>query len=64
MLGMGRAAAAYGQTTAARQLYKAAGAWPELLSLCALQGDFMSVRNYMQSVRLRSRFLECHMQHA
>ena len=35
---------------AARQLYEAAGAWSELLSLCALQGDFMSVRDYMQSV--------------
>ena len=51
LLGLGRAAAAYGQTTAARQLYEAAGAWTELLSLCALQGDFMSVRDYMQSVR-------------
>ena len=50
LLGLGRAAAAYGQTTAARQLYEAAGAWSELLSLCALQGDFMSVRDYMQSV--------------
>ena len=50
LLGLGRAAAAYGQTTAARQLYEAAGAWTELLSLCALQGDFMSVRDYMQSV--------------
>ncbi|CAL5222539.1 g4916 [Coccomyxa viridis] len=49
LLGLGRAAAAYGQTTAARQLYEAAGAWSELLSLCALQGDFMSVRDYMQS---------------
>lgn len=52
MLGLGRAAAAYGQAAAARQLYEAAGAWPELLSLCALQGDFMSVRNYMHSVSL------------
>ncbi len=51
LLGLGRAAAAYGQTMAARQLYEAAGAWSELLSLCALQGDFMSVRDYMQSVR-------------
>ncbi len=50
LLGLGRAAAAYGQTTAARQLYEAAGAWSELLSLCALQGDFMSVRDYIQSV--------------
>ena len=50
LLGLGRAAAAYGQTTAARQLYEVAGAWSELLSLCALQGDFMSVRDYMQSV--------------
>ncbi|CAK0749293.1 hypothetical protein CVIRNUC_001899 [Coccomyxa viridis] len=49
LLGLGRAAAAYGQMAAARQLYEAAGAWPELLSLCALQGDFMSVRNYMHS---------------
>lgn len=50
LLGLGWAAAAYGQTTAARHLYEAAVAWSELLSLCALQGDFMSVRDYMQSV--------------
>lgn len=45
---------------AARQLYEAAGAWPELLSLCALQGDFMSVRNYMHSVSLPARAMMQH----
>lgn len=52
LVGLARAAAAYGHCSAARQLWEAAAAWPELLGFCALQGDFDALRNYCLSVRL------------
>ncbi len=43
---MGRAAAAYGKFSVAKECWEAAGHWSELLPLCALQGDFASLRSY------------------
>ena len=47
---MGRAAAAYGKFQAAREAFAAAGQWVELMPLCALQGDFASLRDYAARV--------------
>ena len=50
LVAMGRAAAAYGKFQAAREAYAAAGQWVELMPLCALQGDFDSLRDYAARV--------------
>lgn len=46
LVSMGRAAAAYGKFSTARECWEAAGEWGELLPLCALQGDFVALRGY------------------
>ena len=46
LVSMGRAAAAYGKFSTARECWEAAGEWGELLPLCALQGDFDALRGY------------------
>ncbi|KAL3157200.1 hypothetical protein ABBQ38_001439 [Trebouxia sp. C0009 RCD-2024] len=50
LVAMGRAAAAYGKFQAAREAFAAAGQWVELMPLCALQGDFASLRDYAARV--------------
>lgn len=50
LVAMGRAAAAYGKFQAAREAFAAAGQWVELMPLCALQGDFDSLRDYAARV--------------
>lgn len=43
---LGRTALAYGQINSARECWQAAGHWEQLLPLCALQGDFSSLRAF------------------
>lgn len=50
LVAIGRAAAAYGKFQAARESLSAAGQWVELMPLCALQGDFDSLRDYAARV--------------
>ena len=50
LVAMARAAAAYGKFQAAREAFAAAGQWVELMPLCALQGDFDSLRDYAARV--------------
>ena len=50
LVAIGRAAAAYGKFQAARECFAAAGQWVELMSLCALQGDFDALRDFAARV--------------
>ncbi|KAK9810383.1 hypothetical protein WJX72_009786 [[Myrmecia] bisecta] len=43
---LGRAAAAYGKLSVAKECWETAAQWTELLPLCALQADFEAVRRY------------------
>ncbi|KAK9806672.1 hypothetical protein WJX73_006627 [Symbiochloris irregularis] len=44
LVGLGRAALAYGQVSAAQELWRLAGNWADLLPLAALQADFGTMR--------------------
>ena len=51
LVALGRAALAYGHTSAAMDFWMLAGNWADLLPLAALQADFGTIRRLVANVR-------------
>lgn len=46
MVALGRSLETHGRFSLAKKIFRGAGAWSELLSLCVFQGDFASLQEY------------------